>query len=63
MSVSKNRHEADLERLKVILAAYPDIQAVYLFGSAATGRQRPESDLDLAIVARTSALRARQLGQ
>lgn len=51
----------DLERLRTVFAGYPEIQAVYLFGSAVTGRLRPESDLDLAIVARTPGLRARKL--
>lgn len=51
----------DLERLRIVFAGYPEIQAVYLFGSAVTGRLRPESDWDLAIVARTPGLRARKL--
>lgn len=42
----------ELERLPDIFAKYPDIQAVYLFGSAVTGRMHAESDLDLAIVPR-----------
>jgi predicted nucleotidyltransferase len=42
---------ADLEqRLGQVFAGYPDIEAVYLFGSLATGRTHPGSDLDLAIV-------------
>ncbi len=51
----------DLERLRTVFEGYPEIQAVYLFGSVATGRLRPESDLDLAIVPRTPGLRARKL--
>lgn len=42
----------NLEHLASIFAQYPEVQAVYLFGSAATGRMHAESDLDLAIVPR-----------
>ncbi len=45
----------DLEQLPDIFKKYPDIQAVYLFGSAVTGRLHAESDLDLAIVPRSGA--------
>ena len=40
----------DFEHLKTVFAQFPQIQAVYLFGSLACGRGRPESDLDLAVV-------------
>jgi predicted nucleotidyltransferase len=30
--------------------AYPDLQAVYLFGSRASGESRPRSDFDLALL-------------
>lgn len=36
--------------LTLILNEYPDLQAVYLFGSVATDSQHAESDLDLAIL-------------
>lgn len=32
-----------------VLARHPDIRLAVLFGSLATGEERPESDLDLAI--------------
>ncbi|HDZ56533.1 MAG TPA: nucleotidyltransferase domain-containing protein [Pseudomonas xinjiangensis] len=35
-------------------AAFPDLSAVYLFGSRATGDAGPGSDLDLAILAGTA---------
>lgn len=38
------------ERLTRVFVRFPGIEAVYLFGSAATGRAGPESDLDLAVV-------------
>ncbi|GAB4580017.1 MAG: nucleotidyltransferase domain-containing protein [Anaerolineales bacterium] len=51
----------DLRQLPQVFAKYPDILAVYLFGSAVTGRVHKESDLDLAIVPRTPALREKML--
>ena len=42
--------QPDFERLKTVFAQFPQIQAVYLFGSLASGRWRPDSDLDLAVV-------------
>ncbi len=51
----------DLEALRKVFEKYPDIRAVYLFGSAAEGRVGPESDLDLAIVPRSPAARAHRL--
>jgi predicted nucleotidyltransferase len=52
---------ADLQTLLEIFRKYPDVQAVYLFGSQAAGRANPESDLDLAIVPRHSRLQARRM--
>ncbi len=49
------------ERLAPVFRRYPDVLAVYLFGSAAAGRMRPDSDIDLAVVPRTPALRRRKL--
>ncbi len=51
----------DLERLANVFRRYADIQAVYLFGSQATGKTHSESDIDLAIVPRSPALRAQKL--
>lgn len=44
--------EPDALRVRIarVLAAFPEIQAAYLFGSAAVGRATRESDLDLAVV-------------
>lgn len=55
------KQQPDFECLRAVFASYPEIQAVYLFGSTATGRPQPESDLDLAIVARTPGMRSRKL--
>jgi len=40
-------------RFAGIFSKYPEIQAVYLFGSSVTGKTHRESDLDLAIVPRS----------
>ncbi len=42
----------DRERMSSVFADYPEIKAVYLLGSASTGRTHAESDLDLAVVLR-----------
>ncbi|MBN2389280.1 MAG: nucleotidyltransferase domain-containing protein [Anaerolineae bacterium] len=51
----------NLEILPRVFAKYPDIQAVYLFGSRAAGTARATSDLDLAIVPRHHQVRQRRL--
>jgi len=38
------------DALRKVFQGYPEIQAVYLFGSHATGRLHFESDVDLAVV-------------
>ncbi|MFO7743501.1 MAG: nucleotidyltransferase domain-containing protein [Anaerolineae bacterium] len=40
----------DLEALAEVFGQYPGVEAVYLFGSQATGQAHPGSDLDLAVV-------------
>jgi len=40
----------DLEKLAAVFRAYPEINAVYLFGSHARGQANRHSDIDLAIV-------------
>ena len=40
------------ERLRPVFAGYPQIWAVYLFGSRAEGRDRPGSDFDLGVILR-----------
>lgn len=45
-----NRTEAVLEqRLERALAVRPEIHEAYLFGSRATGRAQPHSDIDVAV--------------
>lgn len=62
---SESKKTAPLPKLKqiaLIFDRYPDIQAVYLFGSFASGRAYVESDLDLAIVPRPNAKLLDKLG-
>jgi len=40
---------ADLAKLRAIFARHPQVQAVFLFGSRAFGKTRPDSDWDLAV--------------
>jgi len=51
----------DMQILPQVFQKYPGIQAVYLFGSLASGRVHRESDLDLAIVPRHSSVRDRRM--
>ncbi|MBW2075804.1 MAG: nucleotidyltransferase domain-containing protein [Deltaproteobacteria bacterium] len=51
----------DLKLLVNVFKKYPEIQAVYLFGSTAAGNVHQQSDLDLAIIPRTKALREQKL--
>ena len=51
----------DLHLLSQVFCKYPGIQAVYLFGSATSGRVNPESDLDLAIVSKHDSIRERRM--
>ncbi len=46
-----------IDRLTLVFAKYPAIQAVYVFGSRADGHAKASSDLDLAIVPANAALR------
>lgn len=36
--------------IKTVLAHYPDSQGIYLFGSHGTSSQRPDSDIDIALL-------------
>jgi predicted nucleotidyltransferase len=51
----------DLRLLPDIFQKYPGVQAVYVFGSTASGKHHAESDLDLAVYSRDTALRAKRL--
>lgn len=51
----------ELNLLKKIFQKYPEIQAVYLFGSAAYGNIHQESDLDLAIIPSIKGLQKKKV--
>ncbi len=51
----------NLNALADVFRRYPDVQAVYLFGSAAEGRLRTDSDIDIAVVPPTGSCRERRL--
>lgn len=53
--------DPDLKTLANVFERYPDIDAVYLFGSSVHGRVHPESDLDLAIIPGDRSLRNKKL--
>jgi predicted nucleotidyltransferase len=61
MTVKNAPHFPDLTHLERVFRKYPDIQAVYLFGSVASGKTHTESDLDLAILPGNSSLREHKL--
>ena len=51
----------DIDLLAGIFQKYPVIEAVYLFGSSATGKVRVDSDMDLAIVAQDETIKDKKL--
>lgn len=44
-----------LDRFSAVFSRFPEIEAVYLFGSKASGRATPLSDTDLAVVTTEAA--------
>lgn len=48
-------------RFGEVFSGYPEIQAVYMFGSSVTGKKHRESDLDLAIVPSRTQARSHKL--
>jgi predicted nucleotidyltransferase len=44
-----------------VFEEYPEVEAVFLFGSYAEGRARPDSDLDLALVGPRAKLAPQKL--
>jgi predicted nucleotidyltransferase len=59
MKIMKNN--PDIKLLKKVFKKYPEIEAVYLFGSAATGKLHRESDIDLALYPDSPKLREKKL--
>ena len=61
MSRGKDLTSDDIRSLKDVFQRYPAIQAVYVFGSTGSGKMHPESDLDMAIVSRSTTLKDNKL--
>ena len=61
MPEKENRLAPYITKLCAVFARYPEIQAGDLFGSTAAGTNRPDSDIDLALVPRSTALRRQKL--
>jgi predicted nucleotidyltransferase len=61
ITMSRGARKLDTQTLQRVFSAYPDILAVYLFGSTASRRSRRDSDIDLAIVPRNRSVKAKKL--
>ncbi len=53
--------EKETRRLSAVFEKYPDIAAVYLFGSNVSGKLHSESDLDLAVYPKNDRARQHKL--
>lgn len=51
----------DIEKLKDIFKDYPYIASAYLFGSQASGKIGPMSDVDIAVLLKDNAPKGREL--
>lgn len=55
----------DFERIKTAVVSrlkkMPDIKAVYLFGSYATGKEKPISDIDLCVITEKGIRQSKKL--
>lgn len=61
MSRGNDLSRENLRALGDVFHKYPDVQAVYVFGSTGSGKTHQGSDLDLAIIPRTSALKKKKI--
>lgn len=50
---NRSVNSAEEETVRILAGAVPDLVAVYRFGSTSSGTAGPESDVDVAILART----------
>ncbi len=50
MMLTPSEAERNTAIVDLLCARLPDVEAVYLFGSQATGQSRPESDIDVAVL-------------
>ena len=61
MGSNKTLEALELQKLTEVFKRYPQVQAVYVFGSQAAGRAGRGSDLDLAIIATDPSLKEKKL--
>ena len=61
MRSNKTLEALELQKLAEVFKRYPQVQAVYVFGSQASGRAGPESDLDLAIIPTDRSVKEKKL--
>ena len=61
MSRGKDLSRDDIRALGDAFQRYPEIQAVYVFGSTGSEKTHQGSDLDLAIVSRSMTLKEKKL--
>lgn len=61
MKANRSFEAAEIEKLGEVFRKYPGIRAVYLFGSAASGHARPDSDIDLAVIPADDSVREEKL--
>jgi len=61
MGSNKTLEALDLQKLAEVFKRYPQVQAVYVFGSQASRKAGPGSDLDLAIIATDPSLKEKKL--
>ncbi|MCG5539233.1 nucleotidyltransferase domain-containing protein [Halorhodospira sp. 9622] len=59
--MTQDRTEAIQQAVQPVLAAFPDVQAAFLFGSHATGHARADSDVDLGLAGPPERLEAQRL--
>lgn len=53
---------ADIEKVKnILLRNIPDPQYIFLFGSYAAGKEKKDSDLDMAIITKNEITRKKKL--
>jgi uncharacterized protein len=50
-----------VSQLNAVLSAFPQIELAVLFGSVASGRERPESDVYIAVAARRALTTAEKI--
>ena len=49
------------KRVAAAMQTFPEVKAVFLFGSMAEGRAKPESDVDLAVISDAPNIPTRRL--